>query len=200
MDDKAYAILFIKSLSFQLSGDPWQRPSKATWASFVQRGHRFNKSKNNILTVFLWVFPQNRLSWQKVQCVHIQYIYRLRPCLSSVIFIRGCHPCMRFTIHGWHPLMTLSSMDEVLPSMDGIVICQIFLMFYKVLGQFWLKLVIYVSKMWWMTIPSMDESFICGCHPWMTLPSVDAIHGWRPLMTDMDGAIIIAKRMQSCGL
>ena len=39
------------------------------------------------------------------------------------------------------PPMTLSSMDEVPPStdeisssMDGIVICQILLMFYKVLG------------------------------------------------------------------
>ena len=35
---------------------------------------------------------------------------------------------------------------------------------------------------------SMDGSIIHGCHSWMTLPSVDAIHGWRRQITDMDTA------------
>ena len=50
----------------------------------------------------------------------------------------------RNLIHGWHPRMALSS-----------------LRFYSSFGAFWLKLVIYVSKMWWMTnlIPGWK------CHP-----------------------------------
>ena len=33
---------------------------------------------------------------------------------------------------------------------------------------------------------SMDGSVIRGCHPWMTLPSVDAIHGCHPWMKTTD--------------
>ena len=33
---------------------------------------------------------------------------------------------------------------------------------------------------------SMDESVIRGCHPWMTLPSLDVIHGWHLWMGMMD--------------
>ena len=52
----------------------------------------------------------------------------LRPCPSSVVSIRGCHPWMIAmdgrVIHGWHPQMT--STDDISPSMNGILICQIF--------------------------------------------------------------------------
>ena len=33
---------------------------------------------------------------------------------------------------------------------------------------------------------SMDGSVIRGCHPWMTLPSMDAIDGWHPWMKMTD--------------
>ena len=64
----------------------------------------------------------------------------LCPCSSSVIFICGCHPWLRFfhplmtstdgtfihgwdsSIHGWHSWMTLPSMDEVSPAMDDTFI------------------------------------------------------------------------------
>ena len=59
----------------------------------------------------------------------------------------------------------------------------------QVLGKFWLKLVIYVSKMWRMTIPymdeqisSMDESVIHWSHPLMENPHprmyVQEYHLW----------------------
>ena len=59
--------------------------------------------------------------------------------MTSVIFICGCRPWMRFL----HPWMTLTNMDEVPPSMDGTVLCQILFMYYKVFGQSWPILVIY---------------------------------------------------------
>ena len=92
----------------------------------------------------------------------------LRPCPSSVVFIRGCHPWMastddtsihgwHFSIHGWHPWMAflhpwmtilhpwmtslhpwITSTDDISPSIDGIS-------------------------------PSMDD----------ISPSMDDIHGWH---------------------
>ena len=53
------------------------------------------------------------------KCHHL-----LRPCPSSVVFIHGCLLWMASTdgrvIHGWHPRMTLPSMDDISPSMDDI--------------------------------------------------------------------------------
>ena len=85
-------------------------------------------------------------------------------------------------MHGWHfhPWIELSA----------IRFCSCLTKFW---GN-WLKLVIYVSKMWWMTITYMNEqissmvkSFIREWHPWMVkcyrwmkVPSVNAIYEWHP--------------------
>ena len=65
-----------------------------------------------------------------------------RPLVSAV----HCHNCSVHVchlssssvdvIHVWRYLLTLSSMDEAPPSMDGIVICQIFWCFTKFWGNF----------------------------------------------------------------
>ena len=119
----------------------------------------------------------------------------LCPCPSSVIILFGCHPWMRFFlpwmtfmddtfIHGWDFLIhgwNCNRLDfaQVLQSLRAILD----------------KLVIYVSKMWQVTIPyigeqisSMDE--IRECHPWKEnqypwMTSADEDDGW---WTHIDGA------------
>ena len=87
--------------------------------------------------------------------------------------ICGCHPWMASTdgrvIHGWVAQMTLLSMDDISPSMDDT--------FPSIddippsMDDISLSIDAETS--------SLDESVICGCHPWMTLPSVDVSHGWQ---------------------
>ena len=101
----------------------------------------------------------------------------------SVIFIRGCHPWMKF-FHPWNS------------SMGWIVICQILTMFYKVVGQ----LLARIGNLCEQNM--MDDNTKHGwtklihgwkchpwCHPWMEKPHschlwissmVNVIHGWQP--------------------
>ena len=115
---------------------------------------------------------------------------------SSVDGIHTWHPRIRF-LHLWMKLSFI----------------RFFSCFTKFWGNFGKKLVIYMSKMWWMTITYMDEQisskdesvireyhlWMEKLHSWMELSSMNAIHGWRTLihgwhspmkMMDMDGTIV----------
>ena len=92
-------------------------------------------------------------------------------------------------IHGWHPPMTLSSMDDISPSMDDMdgetssmdesTICGCHPWMEKC--HPWMKVSSEDVIRGWKChrkMSSVDESVIGGCHPWIALPSVVVIHGW----------------------
>ena len=129
----------------------------------------------------------------------------LRPCPSSLVFIRGCHPWMastdgrfvhgwHFSIYGWHPRMTLP--HPWMTSKDGT--------FIHAWGFSIHGWNLHPSDFWWKLYASYftnENSFPIGkydaCnfhqrsdgwrfhplmekpHPWMKVPSLDVIHGWR---------------------
>ena len=89
---------------------------------------------------------------------------------SSVVFIFGCYPWMtsmdgRVT-NRWHPQMALSSMNDTY--------------------EWHFQNSQYSKEEQFSSRNMTDESVICDCYPWMTLPSVDAIQGWQPWMKKTD--------------
>ena len=132
----------------------------------------------------------------EVQIIFLSLVFAriwLCPCPSSVIIIFVCHPWMRFSL----PWMTFMN-DTFIYEWDFLIhgwncnrldFAQVLQSFKAILD----KLVIYVSKMWQVTIPyigeqisSMDE--IRECHPWIENPypwmtSTDEDDGWWTLIT-----------------
>ena len=117
----------------------------------------------------------------------------LRPCPSSVILIRGCHPWMRF-LHPWmifaHPYgwnCHLSDSAYVLQSF-GVILFKIGYLCKRNVTDVipisgWTNLIhAWKWHPWKSSIDGgtspMDESVISGSHPWMEKP-----HPW---MTSTD--------------
>jgi len=152
------------------------------------------------ILIYGWLFHP----WMKVLDDENGCRFLLCPYPLSVILIHGWD----FSNHGRHLPMTLSSMDEVPPSMDKAHIHGWDLLTYGwnchlsgfayVLQSFWLILA-KVGKLCEQNVTEVNfiHEWTNLIHTWMKVSSMDGgttpmdesvISGWGWLMTDMDGA------------
>ena len=89
-------------------------------------------------------------------------------------------------IHGWHPIIALHPWMRFLHPWIEYSYVRFLLNIVCIKLSNWKGILIFKilctqfsPKIWWMKIPSMDESAILGCHPWM-----EKCHTW---MSSMDG-------------